>query len=82
MSSASADPTTVTGASGVKMTGPYEYVPPMYWLADTQAGGAYGYNTETSPGPAIPPKESLERFAYPEGEIWKGEASEADHVPA
>jgi L-fuconate dehydratase len=27
-------------------------------------------------------KESLKRFAYPEGEVWKGEASEADHVPA
>ena len=62
-------PTTVTGASGVKMTGPYEYVPPMYWLADTQAGGAYGYNTETSPGPAIPPKESLERF-IPKDHLW------------
>ena len=69
ISSASADPTTVTGASGVKMTGPYEYVPPMYWLADTQAGGAYGYNTETSPGPAIPPKESLERF-IPKDHLW------------
>ncbi len=52
-------PTTVTGESGVKMTGPYEYEPPMYWLADKEAGGAYGYNTETSPGPAIPTMESL-----------------------
>ena len=60
VSSASEQSTSVTGKSGVKMTGPYEYVPPVYWLADTQAGGAYGYNTETSPGPAIPPKESLE----------------------
>src|ERR1700687_2576215 len=50
VSSASATSTTVTGASGVKMTGPYEYVPPVYWLADTKAGGAYGYNTETRPG--------------------------------
>jgi exo-1,4-beta-D-glucosaminidase len=62
-------PTTVTGASGVKMTGPYEYVPPVYWLADTQAGGAYGYNTETSPGPAIPPRESLQRF-IPKDHLW------------
>ena len=46
----------------MKMTGPYEYVPPVYWLADTQAGGAYGYNTETSPGPAIPTLESVKRF--------------------
>ncbi len=69
VSSAAADSTTVTGKSGVKMTGPYEYVPPMYWLVDTSAGGAYGYNTETSPGPAIPPKESLMRF-IPKEHLW------------
>jgi exo-1,4-beta-D-glucosaminidase len=69
VSSASATATSVTGKSGVKMTGPYEYVPPVYWLADTKAGGAYGYNTETSPGPAIPPRESLERF-IPKDHLW------------
>jgi exo-1,4-beta-D-glucosaminidase len=69
VSSAAADATTVTGKSGVKMTGPYEYVPPMYWLVDTTAGGAYGYNTETSPGPAIPPRESLQRF-IPKEHLW------------
>jgi exo-1,4-beta-D-glucosaminidase len=69
ISSASATATTVTGDSGVKMTGPYEYVPPVYWLTDTKAGGAYGYNTETSPGPAIPPRESLERF-IPKEHLW------------
>ncbi len=69
VSSASETPTTVTGKSGVKMTGPYEYVPPVYWLADTQAGGAYGYNTETSPGPAIPTLESLKRF-IPKDHLW------------
>jgi exo-1,4-beta-D-glucosaminidase len=69
VSSASATATTVTGLSGVKMTGPYEYVPPVYWLSDTTAGGAYGYNTETSPGPAIPPRESLERF-IPKEHLW------------
>jgi len=51
------------------MTGPYEYVPPVYWLTDSKAGGAYGYNTETSPGPAIPPRESLERF-IPKEHLW------------
>ena len=69
VSSASEQSTTVTGKSGVKMTGPYEYVPPVYWLVDTQAGGAYSYNTETSPGPAIPPKESLEKF-IPKEHLW------------
>jgi exo-1,4-beta-D-glucosaminidase len=75
VSSASETPTAVTGKSGVKMTGPYEYVPPVYWLADTQAGGAYGYNTETSPGPAIPTLESVKRFIptdhlWPIDEVW------------
>jgi exo-1,4-beta-D-glucosaminidase len=69
LSSASDEKTTVTGKSGVKMTGPYEYVPPVYWLTDKIAGGAYGYNTETSPGPAIPPRESLERF-IPKDHLW------------
>jgi len=69
VSSASEQKAAVSGTSGVKMTGPYEYVPPVYWLADTQAGGAYGYNTETSPGPAIPPRESLHKF-IPEDHLW------------
>jgi exo-1,4-beta-D-glucosaminidase len=69
VSSASEQKAGVSGESGVKMTGPYEYVPPVYWLADTQAGGAHGYNTETSPGPAIPPRESLEKF-IPKEHLW------------
>jgi len=38
-------------------------------LADTQAGGAYGYNTETSPRPAIPTLESVKRF-IPKENLW------------
>ena len=75
ISSAAADPTKLTGPSGVKMTGPYDYEPPNYWLVDKEAGGAYGFNTETSPGPAIPPIESLKRFLpadhlWPIDEVW------------
>ena len=75
LSSASATPTTVTGPSGVKMTGPYDYVPPNYWLVDTKLGGAWGFNTETSPGPAIPTPASLRRFLppdklWPQNEAW------------
>jgi exo-1,4-beta-D-glucosaminidase len=68
-SSASGKPAPVSGASGVKMTGPYDYVPPNYWLVDTQLGGAHGFNTETSPGPAIPPLSSLKRF-LPKDHLW------------
>ena len=69
ISSATETPTPVTGPSGVKMTGPYEWVPPGYWLADTRRGGAFGFNTETSPGPAVPPVESL-RLMLPPDRLW------------
>jgi len=69
VSSASEQPTPITGSSGVKMTGPYEYVPPVYWYVDKEAGGAHGYNTETSPGPAIPTLESVKKF-IPKEHLW------------
>jgi exo-1,4-beta-D-glucosaminidase len=69
VSSASHKPAEFSGPSGVKMTGPYDYVPPNYWLTDQKLGGAHGLNTETSPGPAIPPIESLKRFLPPE-HMW------------
>ncbi|MBV9482896.1 MAG: beta galactosidase jelly roll domain-containing protein [Acidobacteria bacterium] len=81
ISSASAKPAGYSDSSGVKMTGPYEYVAPSYWLMDSSAqaapvqcqtggcGGAYGFNTETSPGPAVPPIESLKNF-IPKDHLW------------
>jgi exo-1,4-beta-D-glucosaminidase len=69
LSSASATPTTVSGKSGVKMSGPYDYVAPSYWYVDTEHGGAFGFNTETSPGPAIPNLASLRRF-IPADQLW------------
>src|SRR5215470_5896696 len=69
ISSATAKETDVTGKSGVKMSGPYDYVPANYWIIDTKAGGAYGFNTETSPGPAVPPVEELKTF-LPEDKLW------------
>ncbi len=69
VSSANSTPTGVTGVSGVKMTGPYEYVPPDYWEVDQDAGGAYGFNTETSPGPVIPTLPSLKKF-IPADHLW------------
>ena len=68
-SSATASSTPISGKSGVKMTGPYLYVAPPYWLQDSANGGAHGFNTETCPGPAIPPVESLRRM-LPEDHLW------------
>jgi exo-1,4-beta-D-glucosaminidase len=88
VSSATGKPTTITGDSGVKMTGPYEYVAPSYWESDTPqgqpgrrqcnpggCGGAYGFNTETSMGPAVPPVESIREMVgkdhmWPIDEVW------------
>jgi exo-1,4-beta-D-glucosaminidase len=75
VSSASQTPAKFSGPSGVKMTGPYDYVPPIYWLTDTKNGGAYGFNTETSPGPAVPTPNSLKKFIpgdqlWPMNEVW------------
>jgi exo-1,4-beta-D-glucosaminidase len=81
VSSATAKPTTVSNGSGVKMSGPYEYVAPSYWETDPHrpadeqhcnaggCGGAYGFNSETSMGPAVPPIESVERM-IPKDHLW------------
>ena len=69
VSSATAKPAELTGASGVKMEGPYEWVPPSYWMLDKTGGGAHGFATEISPGPAVPPIESLQRM-IPKDHLW------------
>lgn len=60
---------TVTGPTGMKMVGPYEYVGPDYWFIDSKYGGAYGFNTETGPGPQIPVYESILKM-IPEDKLW------------
>ena len=88
VSSATGKKTSVTGESGVKMSGPYEYVAPSYWQVDTPegqpgrklcnpggCGGAYGFNTETSMGPAVPSVESIKAMVgkdhmWPIDDVW------------
>ena len=88
VSSATGKATTVTGDSGVKMSGPYEYIAPSYWEQDTPAGqpnrklcnpggcgGAYGFNSETSMGPAVPPLETIRAMVgkdhlWPIDDVW------------
>jgi exo-1,4-beta-D-glucosaminidase len=52
----------ISGPSAVKMNGPYDYVTPNYWFSDRSNGGAFGFNTETGPGPQIPPLSSLKKM--------------------
>ena len=83
--SSAAERTTTIGPSGVKMTGPYEYVAPSFWYLDTRHGGAFGFNTETSPGPAIPPLASLRRMLPPDhlwpiDSVWEYHAGGMSHT--
>jgi exo-1,4-beta-D-glucosaminidase len=73
---ADASKSLVSGFSGVKMEGPYEWVPPIYWETDSlmKRGGAWSFATEISPGPSIPPYESLIKF-IPKDSLWFTSAS-------
>jgi exo-1,4-beta-D-glucosaminidase len=64
-----ANESPISGPTGVKMLGPYSYVGPSYWYTDTLAGGAFGFNTETGPGPQVPPLVSL-RQMLPKDKLW------------
>src|SRR6266536_6001922 len=52
---------SITGPSGMKMTGPYDWVPPKYWY-NKREGGAFGFNSETSAGPDVPTLDTLRRM--------------------
>ena len=60
---------SLAGWSGTKMEGPYEYVGADYWYKDTEAGGAFGWNTETGIGANLPQLESLKKM-IPEESLW------------
>jgi exo-1,4-beta-D-glucosaminidase len=69
------------GPAGAK-EGPYNYAPPGYWWDNgpemneggdyTNAGGAFGFDTESSSGNTIPTSDSLNRFLTPaeQGQVW------------
>ena len=60
---------SLAGWSGTKMEGPYEWVGADYWYRDVQAGGAFGFNTETGVGANLPQAGSLRRMIPEEG-LW------------
>ena len=70
ISSAEYNASPKLGQSGEK-EGPYDWVPPNYWYSmqfdkhdstQTNAGGAWGYDSEESAGDTIPTPDSLHRF--------------------
>ena len=75
--------TPETGLSGMKMDGPYSWVPPLYWYAD-KLGGAYGFDSEVSAGASIPLMDELKRMLSPlEQEVlWKDPQARQFHASA
>ncbi|KAJ5691792.1 Glycoside hydrolase family 2 N-terminal [Penicillium macrosclerotiorum] len=49
------------GPSGMKMDGPYDWVPPNYWYGDKE-GAAFGFGSELGAGVGTPELHSLEKF--------------------
>ncbi|MFD5074753.1 sugar-binding domain-containing protein [Streptomyces sp. NPDC058371] len=70
----------VSGRSGMKMTGPYDWIPPNYWYAKRE-GGATGFNSETSGGPDIPTLDTLRRMMTPAelDTLWKNPDAQQYH---
>ena len=69
IASAGEHTSALTGKTAVKMRGPYDYEPPVYWWADKSNGGAFGFNTEVGPGAEVPPVESVKKM-IPENHLW------------
>jgi exo-1,4-beta-D-glucosaminidase len=81
---AAADQATAeTGPSGLKMAGPYSWVPPAYWYAD-RLGGAFGFDSEVSAGASIPLLEDLNRMLSPQEleALWQNPKARQYHASA
>lgn len=75
--------TAETGPSGMKMDGPYSWVPPAYWYAD-KLGGAFGFDSEVSAGASIPLLDDLTRMLSPQEleALWKKPEARQYHASA
>jgi exo-1,4-beta-D-glucosaminidase len=75
--------TAETGPSGMKMAGPYSWIPPSYWYAD-KLGGAFGFDSEVSAGASIPLLDDLTRMLSPQEleSLWKSPQSRQYHASA
>jgi exo-1,4-beta-D-glucosaminidase len=75
--------TPETGPSGMKMAGPYSWIPPSYWYAD-KLGGAFGFDSEVSAGASIPLLEDLTQMLAPQEleALWKDPQARQFHASA
>src|SRR4029077_9824294 len=83
IAAAVAQATAETGPSGMKMEGPYSWVPPAYWYAD-KLGGAFGFDSEVSAGASIPLLDDLTRMLSPQEleALWKYPHARQYHASA
>lgn len=67
----------ILGRGGMKMEGPYDWVPPNYWYdvepAEDRYGAAFGFGSELGAGVGTPEIGSLKRFLTEEDleDLWK-----------
>jgi exo-1,4-beta-D-glucosaminidase len=80
---ASAKSSPQLGQSGMKMNGPYDWIPPNYWYdkAHSDGGGAWSFNSETSAGPDVPTMDTLNRMMSPTelNTLWSDPSSAQYH---
>ncbi|MDH6108748.1 exo-1,4-beta-D-glucosaminidase [Kitasatospora sp. MAP12-15] len=90
ISSAEYNSSPQLGTSGEK-EGPYDWVPPNYWYDTahydssdstlTNAGGAWGFDSEQSSGNTVPTMDSINRFLSPadQSALWKNPSANQYH---
>lgn len=69
------------GPSGMKMDGPYDWVPPDYWYYD-QLGGAFGFGGELSAGHSVPSLDSVQAMLSPAEQeaLWSSPSTPQYHT--
>ena len=77
--------TTEVGPTGVKMRGPYDYEPPVYWYGDRD-GAAFGFATEIGTGKTLPSIEDMRRMLgdehlWPQDNAWIQHSQGGEYTP-
>lgn len=69
------------GPTGLKMEGPYTWVPPNYWY-DDRLGAAFGFGSELGSGVGTPELPSLSNFLDLSGmeDLWKRPDKDLYHM--
>ncbi|WP_448100624.1 glycoside hydrolase family 2 protein [Luteibacter jiangsuensis] len=83
ISAAVDEKTAEAGPSGMKMAGPYDWIPPSYWYAD-KLGAAFGFDSEVSAGAVIPRLEDVQRMLSEQEQeaLWKYPEARQYHASA